>query len=369
MLIAYDKDKIKQALSEENIFEVLTELGGNPTWSNGAIVSDTICHNCPGCGSHKLYYYTNSKLLNCYTGCATPSFDIFELVIKCFKLQYDQEIDLNEAVRWVAGKFGLYGTVESNGEEESEDWSILASYDRIKKIEIKSVSDIQLKEYDINILDRMNYNIKLKPWLEEGISQEVLNKARIGYYLGGDQITIPHFDKDGRFIGLRGRTMSKEDGERYGKYRPLMIQGKLYNHPLGFNLYGFNWAKENIKAAKKAIIFESEKSTLKYISLFGEENNIAVACCGSNISNYQMQLLMDAGVEEVIIAFDRQFQKIGDKEFIHLKENLLKIRERYKNSTIISFIFDKKMITEYKNAPIDEGKEKFLKLFKERIVL
>lgn len=112
-----------------------------------------------------------------------------------------------------------------------------------------------------------------------------------------------------------------------------------------------------------------EKSVLKYISLFGKDNNIAVACCGSNISSYQMQLLMDAGVEEVIIAFDRQFQKIGDKEFFHLKDNLLKIRERYKNSTIISFIFDKKMITNYKSAPIDEGKEKFLQLFKERIVL
>lgn len=266
MLMAYDKDKIKQALTEENIFEVLTELGGNPTWSNGAIVSDTICHNCPGCGSHKLYYYTNSKLLNCYTGCSTPSFDIFELVIKCFKIQYDQDIDLNESVRWVAGKFGLYGTVETSGEEDLEDWNVLASYDRIKKIEIKSVSDIQLKEYDDSILERMSYDILLKPWLEEGITQDVLDLACIGYYLGGDQITIPHFDKDNRFIGLRGRTMSKEEGELYGKYRPLLIQGKLYNHPLGFNLYGFNWSKENIKAAKKAIIFESEWLALVHFS-------------------------------------------------------------------------------------------------------
>ena len=33
------------------------------------------------------------------------------------------------------------------------------------------------------------------------------------------------------------------------------------------------------------------------------------------------------------------------------------------------FIFDKNMITEYKASPIDEGSEKFLTLFKERILL
>lgn len=370
MLISYDKDKIKEDLTEENIFDIFTELGGNPTWSNGAIVSDTICHNCPGQGSHKLYYYFNSKLCNCYTGCDNPSFDIFQLVINCFKIQYDKDIDLNEAVRWVGGKFGLYGVIEAENDQENiEDWSTLAVYDRIKKIEIKSVSNIQLEEYDDTILDRMNYKIKLKPWLDEGISQEVLELARIGYYLGDDQITIPHFDKDNRFIGLRGRTMSKEQAELYGKYRPMNIQGKMYNHPLGFNLYGFNWAKDNIKAARRAIVFESEKSVLKSLTYFGQDNNISVACCGSHFSAYQAQLLIDDGADEIVIAFDRQFQQIGDKEFFHLKKNLEGIREKYGNYVKITFIFDKKMITSYKASPIDEGLDKFLQLFKERIVL
>ena len=33
------------------------------------------------------------------------------------------------------------------------------------------------------------------------------------------------------------------------------------------------------------------------------------------------------------------------------------------------YIFDKKMTLDYKSSPIDEGKEKFLQLFKERIIL
>ena len=43
-----------------------------------------------------------------------------------------------------------------------------------------------------------------------------------------------------------------------------------------------------------------------------------------------MSLLMDAGVKEVVIAFDRQFQEIGDEEFKKLKRNLLKLINQFK---------------------------------------
>lgn len=112
-----------------------------------------------------------------------------------------------------------------------------------------------------------------------------------------------------------------------------------------------------------------EKSVLLYGSYFGPENNISVACCGSNLSVYQVQLLLDAGAEEIIIAFDRQFQERGDKEFQHLTANLTKIHNKYKSFATISFIFDKNMITGYKDSPIDCGRDIFLQLFKERILL
>ena len=86
---------------------------------------------------------------------------------------------------------------------------------------------------------------------------------------------------------------------------------------------------------KKAIIFESEKSVLKYASLFGWDNNISVACCGSNISMYQIQLLLDLGVEEIIVAFDRQFQEKNDDECKTLTDHLTKIHNRYKNYATI----------------------------------
>ena len=71
----------------------------------------------------------------------------------------------------------------------------------------------------------------------------------------------------------------------------------------------------------------------------------------------------------MIIAFDRQFQEIGDKEFKHLTNILTRLHNKYKNYTTISFIFDKHKITDYKASPTDEGRDKFLQLFKERIYL
>ena len=368
-MIVFDKHEIRESLGLEDIFSLLQEWGGDPEYSVFGILCSTICHNKPGEGSKKLYFYENTGLFKCYTGCENSTFDIFELTIKIADIQWNKVYDLNDAVRWIANKFGIMGVYEEGPEEEElEDWKYLANYERIQEVELKS-NDITLKDYDDIILSRFNYNIKITPWLKEGISQEALDQAKIGYYVGGDQITIPHFDKDNRFIGLRGRTVCAEEGERFGKYRPLKINGLLYNHPLGMNLYNFNNSKKNIAILKKAIVFEGEKSSLLYQSYFGFENDISVACCGSSISAYQIQMLLDAGAEEIIIAFDRQFQNIGDDEFKRLKNNLLKIRNKYKKFALISFIFDKNKLTGYKSSPIDFGPEVFMQLFKERIII
>lgn len=368
-MINFDKNEVKESLSIDNIFELLVDWGGEPEYTNTGIVSATICHNAPGEGSRKLYFYENSNLFQCYTGCENPSFDIFELTIKVAKIQEHKDIDLNEAVRMIAYRFGIAG-VEVAEEEQSDllDWKVFDRYNKLTEIKRKDYS-VELKPYDDIILSRLNYNVKIAPWLNEGMTQEVLDRARIGFYPGGDQITIPHYDKNNNFIGLRGRTLCKEEAERFGKYRPLKVNDVQYSHPLGMNLYNLNNSKDNIKLMGKAIVFESEKSCLQYASYFGVENDISVACCGSNISAYQIQMLLDAGAKEIIIAMDRQFQKIGDDEFKRLTLKLRKLHAKYKNFVLISFIFDRKMITDYKASPTDEGPDKFLKLFKERVFL
>lgn len=303
-LINFDKTKIREALTIENVFELLSDYGGDPEYTSFGILCSTICHNPPGEGSRKLYWYSNTGLCRCYTGCAEPTFDIFELTIKVFKIQQGRDIDLNDAIRFVAAKFGIAGEYEANDLELPADWKIFDGYARVQEVEIKDYS-VQLKEYDSVVLERLNYNIQITPWLNEGITNNTIDKTQIGYFPGSDMITIPHFDKDSRFIGLRGRAIAADDVERFGKYRPIKICGQLYNHPLGMNLYGLNWAKDNIATVEKAIVFESEKSCLLYMSYFGVENSIAVACCGSNISAYHIHMLLEAGAKEIIVAFDR----------------------------------------------------------------
>ena len=363
----YNKHEVRKKLGIEQIFELLLEWGGDPAYTDFGIVSATICHNPPGEGSRKLYYYSNTDLFHCFTGCANPSFDIFELVVKIASIQWGKEYDLNDAVRYIAIRYGLAGEEELE-DDSLIDWKTFNAYDRVQSLEIKDYH-AELKPYDDIILDRLNYNVKILPWLKEGITPEVMTHARIGYFPATAQITIPHFDKDGKFVGLRGRSLCQPDIDMYGKYRPMVINKQQYNHPLGMNLYNLNNSKEQIQIAHKAIIFEGEKSCLLYQSYFGIDNDISVACCGSSISAYQIQLLLDYNVKEIIIAFDRQFQEIGDDEFKHLTNNLTKINDRYKNYVDISIIFDKKMITVYKCSPIDCGKDTFLKLWRERIKL
>ena len=106
--MGYDKKEVKDSLTTDDIFELLTEWGGEPEYTNFGIISATICHNKPGDGSHKLYYYSNSTLFRCYTEC-DDSFDIFELAIKVMRIQKGKEFNLNDAVRYIAFHFGISG--------------------------------------------------------------------------------------------------------------------------------------------------------------------------------------------------------------------------------------------------------------------
>lgn len=112
-----------------------------------------------------------------------------------------------------------------------------------------------------------------------------------------------------------------------------------------------------------------EKSCLKYVSYFGIDNDISVACCGSAISFVQIKLLLEAGATEIIIGFDKQFQEKGDIEFKHLIKNLKNIHRKYSSYATISFLFDKWNLLGYKDSPVDKGPEVFQQLYKQRVFL
>jgi hypothetical protein len=160
-----------------------------------------------------------------------------------------------------------------------------------------------------------------------------------------------------------------KENEKYGKYKPSILNGEMFNHPLGFNLYNLNNSKDNIKQLGKVFIFEGEKSPLLYASYFGSNNDISVATCGFNLLSYQVELLINCGAKEIIIAFDKQFKEKGDTEWHKLIEKLYNIHSKYGAYVQISYLFDKQDLLDYKDSPIDKGPDIFMKLFKERIYL
>ena len=363
----FDKNKIKEAVSIDMVEELLIHLGAEPERVNDStLVCQTICHNLPGEGSRKLYYYQNDNIgiFNCYTGCG--SFDVMELVQKVFDVR-GEEITLYDAQSYLLNFFSLDFANDFYKEKPlTSDWQYFEKWSK-SQLTNDNEKIIDLKLYDDKILTNFP-RPHLLNWEREGITKEVCDNRGICYDPLAHAIVIPHYNIDNQLIGIRERTLVKEN-EVYGKYRPAIINHKMYNHPLGYNLYNLNFSKENISQIKKAIVFESEKSCLKMASMFGLENDISVACCGSNLLSYQVQLLLSLGVTEIIIAFDRQYQDIGDKEWKQWTKKLHKIHDKYGAYIQISYMFDKKHLLGYKDSPIDVDKETFLQLFNERIYI
>lgn len=364
-----NKDELKKSLTIEQVYELVAELGGEPKpIKDNYFVARTICHNPAGQGSYKLYYYDNDGegIFHCYTDCPEGSFDIFELVKKQKTIADGVEWPLPRAISYVAYYFG-YDTdsFEENNVTELPDWKILNKYLESNKDVAKQI--VELKVYDSNVL-KFFPTPRILPWEQEGISQTVMQHRGIAYNPTNQSVLIPHYDINNNLIGIRERTLIQEK-EQNGKYRPAIINGIMYNHPLSFNLYNLNNSKNNIKTMQKAIIGEGEKFCLTYASYFGEENDITVACCGSSLISYQVQLLLSFGVREIIVAFDKQFQEIGDFEFKKWVKKLKDINKKYSSYVTISFMFDKYNLLGYKDSPIDKGKNVFLELYNRRFTI
>ena len=376
----YNKNKIKESLSIEQVFDLVSELGGEPVMNNGFFTAQTICHNHLGDGSRKLYYYDNTKLFHCYTECDPPTFDIFELICKVKniagekKIHYDEKgqeiyVDwaLYDAVHFVAVFFGLDVDSEIFSEKriELQDWDILNKYKENQFIKQKQI--IELHEFleGQKILNNLPF-FRIEEWEKEGINPGVMFNFGIRYNPKTHGVIIPHYDINNKLIGIRERTLVKEK-EQYGKYKPAILNGKMYNHPLGFNLYNINRSKKNIKMFKTVFIFESEKSCLKYASIFGSTNDLSVAICGSSLNNYQVSLLVGLEVKEIVIALDKQYEEIGNKEWQRWVQKYYQIHNKYGGLVQISYLFDFDKYLDYKDSPIDKGKEVFLNLYNNRI--
>ena len=96
-------------------------------------------------------------------------------------------------------------------------------------------------------------------------------------------------------------------------------------------------------------------------------NNIALALSSSNLSQYQIDILKDLGVEEVIIALDKEYEKSGTREEVVYALKVDKSLVSRLSLFNVSVIWDFSGLINKKDSPLDRGKEVFNKLYNNRI--
>ena len=337
-----DAKELVQKLSYEDITQILESLEADVVKETEEyIIFSSVCH---GSDSHKLYLYKSSKTFFCYSNCGSMS--LFDLIMK------SKGISFKEAMNYI------YDTINAKHRPRQ----------LIKKFKATPLDDVVVEELP-PVKKQFLYEVYSKDciqeWIDEGISTNAHEVFKIRYDREKNRAIIPHFRSDGKVIGYRVRNLTPSDAERYGKYIPLFYGDECYNHPLGSNLYGINISKENIKKYKKCIIVEGEKSVLKYESFYPNKN-LSVAICGSNFSNTQKKMLLDLGVEEIVIALDKQFQEDGDEESVEWKKKIKKMCENIKDRVRVTYIWDNGLLN-YKDSPLDKDKKTFEKLIKSRV--
>lgn len=312
------------------------------------ILFPTICHNLNSSeASMKLYFYKDSKIFYCYTECGKMSiFSFLKHYYETRNFEYDWFQDIYNVVVNCSIKQSIENFAIDTFEKKKEKYYYNNNFNFT--IYPEGILDIFTKTYPIE-------------WLQDNISKEAMDKYNILYSISQNKIIIPHYDVNNNLIGIRGRALNEEEANLFGKYMPVKIENKWYNHKLSLNLYGLNFNKNNIIKNGYVYLFESEKSVLQCES-FGA--NCAVACCGSNFNKYQLKLLMqECHPKEIIICFDKEELPNEFKYF----DKLYSICKKYSNYCNLSFIYDRENLLNLKDSPSDKGKEIFENLVKKRV--
>lgn len=348
-----DYAEIISNLDTDSVIHLMTELGADRYDDReDFVIFPTICHNLESSeASMKLYFYKKNKMFVCYTECGSMSiFKFLRTYYEERQIEYDWYQD-------------IYEVVCNCSSFKQKEGFIKPVYKSLKERYSVTRKEVQLPEYSPNVLDCF---IKHYPpeWLNDGISKLAMDKFNISYSISQNKIIIPHYDIDGRLVGIRGRALNEWEVENVGKYAPIRIENTWYKHPLSMNLYGLNVNRKNIRAHGLCFLFESEKAVMQMEGF--HLPNCSVAVCGSNFNKYQLNILMKTcAPHEIILCFDKEELPGEDKYF----NKLWNICQKYKNYCNFSFIYDRDGLLDLKDSPTDKGEETFIKLVGKRVIV
>jgi len=188
---------------------------------------------------------------------------------------------------------------------------------------------------------------KLSCWINEGISEESLERFQVRYDSFSDRIVYPIRDVEGRIVNIGGRTVDPE-------WKEKKLKKYCYFYPWGSmnTIYGLADNMEYIKKQREIILFEGCKSVL-IADTWGIHNTAAILT--SHLNPMQMKILIKLG-GRIIFALDKEVKIKNDHNIQKLK--------RFVN---VEYLYDKNNLLEEKDSPVDKGKETFEKLYESRL--
>ena len=311
-------------------------------------------------GSPKLIFYTDSHIFMGYT--AGRSYDIISLVQTRLAL-LKQPCSFLDACQFIIDTTNINPDSISHIKKEGHvyDWSNLERFVRVRKY------GNQLSEYNRNIIDTLP-PLYPQAWIDEGISEETMDKYQIRYYERCNQTVIPCFDDEARLVGVRVRNWDKDRVEQ-AKYMPLVtLDGQCYKFNTNQVFYGINYNKPEIERTGKVIIVESEKAVMKLDTYMGR-HNIALGMYGSNLGIQRRNQLLKMGVNTVSYVVDNDFIGQDDEFFEQWREKIRHFIKLWDGFCRVEIVWDNLGLLGPKENATDRTKEVWEQLWENREII
>ena len=359
-------DKIKDKITSEDVKKIMATFDCYPkSETNEYVLYPSICHH-EDFMAHKakLYWYKDAKYFLCYS--CNSAFDIFGLIQQIKKCTFPQSI------RYVCDALGIDSSDLNISVDKvtTYDWKLsLNKY-------ITNTENKENKIYDKDILNQLD-NIYYQGWIDEGISINTMQKFGIKFYKYKQQIVIPIFDDNNNFVGTHCRNLCPElikQGLKY--YHLVTLNGMEYKFNMSLVLFGLNFNRYNIEKTKTCIIFESPKSVMIYDGYDCLNNSVAIF--GMNLQKAKRALLLKYKCENFIIALDRQYEQMYNEdnqkteEFKVYGKTIMKMVDTlspFAKKIWVMYDNDKDRLLDYKDAPIDKGKDVWDKLYRQKYLI
>ena len=311
-------------------------------------------------GSPKLYFYKDSQIYFGYT--SSRSYDIISLVQTRLAL-LKQPCSFLDACQFILDTTNINPDSISRVKKEGHvyDWSNLERFIKVRKY------GNQLLEYNRNIIDTLP-PLYPQAWIDEGISEETMDKYQIRYYERCNQTVIPCFDDEARLVGVRVRNWDKDRVEQ-AKYMPLVtLDGQCYKFNTNQVFYGINYNKPEIERTGKVIIVESEKAVMKLDTYMGR-HNIALGMYGSNLGIQRRNQLLKMGVNTVSYVVDNDFIGQDDAFFEQWREKIQHFIKLWDGFCRVEIVWDNLGLLGPKENATDRTKEVWEQLWENREII